>query len=111
VSASRAETRRFRRLFWNILRESNFEDGRTFINGFLERSTTFSHDKLTELEVIVDDDEGCDCVTIIFGIGDFSQLLGVGVREWLSGDGDRERQFLSHKSGVIKVSKRQNKEH
>lgn len=50
-------------------------------------------------------------MTVIFGIGDFSQPVGVGVRESLSGDGDRERQFLSHKSGVIKVSKRQNREH
>ena len=108
VSANRAETLRFRKLFWNMLRESNFEDGKTFINGFFERSTTSSHDKLTELDVIVEDDEGWDCVAIMFGIVGFSQLVGVGVRETFSGDGDRDRQFLSHKSGVIKVSKRQN---
>lgn len=30
-------------------------------------------------------------------------VVGVGVREW-SGDGDLERQFLSHKSGVIRLS-------
>lgn len=90
-----------------MLRESNFEDGKTFINGFLERSLLLSYDKLAELDVIVDDDEGWDCVTIIFGIAGFSQLVGVGVREaTLSGDGDRVRQFFNHKSGVIKVSKK-----
>jgi hypothetical protein len=68
LSASRAEALRFRKLlWWNMLRESNFEDGKTFIKGFFERSEPFSHDKFVELEVIVDDDEGCDCVTIIFG--------------------------------------------
>jgi hypothetical protein len=111
VSAKRAEALRFRKFFWwNMLRESNFEDGKTFINGFFERSMLLSHDKLTELDVIVEDDEGCwDCVTIIFGIAGFSQLVGVGVRETtLSGVGDRVRQFLSHKSGVIKVSKKEN---
>lgn len=111
VSANRAETLRFRKLFWwNMLRESNFEDGKTFISGFFERSRLLSHDKLTEHDVIVDDDDGSwDCVTIIFGIVGFSQLVGVGVREAaLSGDGDRVRQFLSHKSGVIKVSKKEN---
>lgn len=62
-----------------------------------------SHDKLTELDVIVDDDEGW--VTIIFVITvDFSVELGVGVLD-PSGDGDLVRQCLNHKSGVIRFSK------
>lgn len=89
-----------------MLRESNFEDGKTFINGFFVRSTTatLSHDKLTELDVIVDDDEGCDWVMIIFAkaLVGFS-AVGVGVLD-TSGDGDLVRQFFSHKSGVIRLS-------
>lgn len=84
-----------------MLRESNFEDGKTFIKGFFERSETLSHDKLTELDVTVDEDEGCDCVAIIF-VG-LSAAFGVGVRD-MSGDGDLVRQFFSHKSGVIRLS-------
>lgn len=61
-----------------------------------------SHDKLTELDVIVDD-EGCDCVTIIFAIAGGLSTVGVGVRD-SSGDGDLVRQFLIHKSGVIRLS-------
>lgn len=87
-----------------MLRESNFEDGRTFINGFFVRSMMLSHDKLTEFDVIVEDDDGWDWVTIIFVV-DFS-TVGVGVREALCGDGDLVRQFFSHKSGVIKLSTR-----
>lgn len=77
--------------------------------GFFERSMALSHDKLTELDVIVDDDEGCDWVTIIFGIAvGFSAavVVGVGVRD-ASGDGDLVRQFFSHKSGVIRLSTRE----
>lgn len=109
LSANRADARRLRKLllWWNILRESNFEDGKTFIRGFFERSmAALSHDKLTELDVIVDDDEGWDWLTMILVIVvGFSTIVvvGVGVREW-SGDGDLERQFLSHKSGVIRLS-------
>lgn len=88
-----------------MLRESNFEDGKTFIKGFLERSTTLSQDKFTELDVIVDDDEGWDWVTIIFGMLAVAlSVVGVGVRDTSAGDGDLVRQFLSHKSGVIKPS-------
>lgn len=107
LSANRAETLRFRKLlWWNMLRESSFEDGKTFIIGFFECSLALSHDKLTELDVIVEDDEGCDWVTIIFGINaGFSVVVGVGVLD-PSGDGDLVRQFFSHKSGVIRLSKR-----
>lgn len=107
VSANRAETLRLRKLllWWNMLRESNFEDGKTFIKGFLE----LSDDKLTEFEVIVDDDEGWDdWVTIIFGTAvAFSievVVVGVGGVLDTSGDGDLVRQFLNHKSGVIRFS-------
>lgn len=108
LTANRAETRRLRKLlWWNMLRESSFEDGRTFIRGFFEeRSMPLSLDKLTELDVIVDDDEGCVWVTIIFGTAAaFSADVGVGVRD-SSGVGDLVRQFFSHKSGVIKFSKK-----
>lgn len=62
-----------------------------------------SLDKLTELDVIVDDDEGCVWVTIILGTAVAFSVVGVGVLD-TSGDGDLERQFFSHKSGVIKFS-------
>lgn len=107
VSANRAETLRLRKLlWWNMLRESNFEDGKTFIKGFLDdgSSMVLSHGKLTELDVIVDDDEGWVWVTIIFGTAVAFSVVGVGVREATSGDGDLVRQFFSHKSGVIRFS-------
>lgn len=88
-----------------MLRESNFEDGKTFIKGFLERSMALSLDKFTELEVIVDDDEGWDWVTIIFAIAVAAGLSVVGVElRDPSGDGDLVRQFFNHKSGVIRLS-------
>lgn len=64
----------------------------------------FSHGKLAELDVIVDDDEGWVGVTIIFGTAAAFSVVGVGVREATSGDGDLVRQFFSHKSGVIRFS-------
>lgn len=80
-----------------------------------------SHDKLTELDVIVEDDEGCDWVTIIFGFNVWFSFtiivvvdavdvvvvvfVGVGLRD-PSGDGDLVRQFFNHKSGVIRFSTR-----
>lgn len=111
-SAKRADTLRFLRfLWWNMLRESSFDDGKTFIKGFFEERSSglalLSHDKFAELDVIVDDDEGCDCVTIIFGIAwGFSADEGVGVLD-ASGVGDLVRQFFSHKSGVIRFSTRE----
>lgn len=70
-----------------------------------------SRDKLTEVEITVADDEGCDCVMIIFGtvMLDLSPTnddndVGDGLRE-TSGDGERLRQFLSHKSGVMSSKK------
>lgn len=64
-----------------------------------------SHDKLTVLEVIVDDDEGWDWVAIIFAIAEAAGLsvVGVELRE-PSGEGDLVRQFFNHKSGVIRLS-------
>lgn len=62
-----------------------------------------SLDKLTELDVIVDDDEGCVWVTIIFVTAVAFSVVGVGVLD-ASGDGDLVQQFFIHKSGVIKFS-------
>jgi hypothetical protein len=94
------------------------EDGRTFIKGFLLE--LFSHEKLVlfaDVTVDDDDDEGCDCVTIILEMTAFSiDVVGVGVLDvdvaWatpetsdaVAGVGDLERQFFNHNSGVIKFS-------